>query len=79
MITLPEESIWLTDGEQTASAICCYTYPRGTELSQAQINGLYHLISKSVPRLPVENIVIMNQHMQALDLVHEEDLVNTLS
>lgn len=79
MITLPEESIWLTDGEQTASVSVVIHTPRGTELSQAQINGLYHLISKSVPRLPVENIVIMNQHMQALDLVHEEDLVNTLS
>lgn len=79
MITLPEESIWLTDEEQTASAsVIIHTAP-GLSLSQAQINGLYHLISKSVPKLPVENIVIMNQHMQTLDLVDESELVNTLT
>lgn len=79
MITLPEESIWLTDGEKTASASVVINTRSGLELSPTQINGLYHLISKSVPKLPVENIVIMNQNMQAYDLIDQNEIITTLS
>lgn len=77
MITLPKESVWLADTEQTATAsVVIHTKHN---LDQSQINGLYHLISKSVPQLPVENIFLMNQYMQPLEMSAEETAVNNLA
>ncbi|GGK13770.1 flagellar M-ring protein [Caldalkalibacillus thermarum] len=79
MITLPKESVWLSDEEQTATAsVVVHTRP-GLNLGQSQINGLYHLISKSVPHLPPENIVIMNQNMEPLELRDEDETGNHLA
>jgi flagellar M-ring protein FliF len=77
MITLPKESVWLADEEQTATAsVVIHTRQN---LDQSQINGLYHLISKSIPQLPVENIVLMNQYMQPLEMTSEETAGNNLA
>ena len=67
MITLPAESVWLDEEGQTASASVVVTRDPGVQLDQSQITGLYHLISKSVPNLPVENIVIMDQNGTAFE------------
>ena len=67
MITLPAESVWLDETGETASASIVLTRDPGAQLDQGQITGLYHLISKSVPNLPVENIVIMDQNGTAFD------------
>lgn len=77
MITLPRESVWLSDEEQTATASVVIHTNRN--LDQTQINGLYHLISKSIPNLPVENIVIMNQYMQPLEMSSEDPGSNQLA
>jgi flagellar M-ring protein FliF len=79
MITMPENSIWITDGEQTATASVVLTTRPGLQLNQTQINGLYHLISKSVPNLPTENIVIMDQNWQAFELLDASDTESNLS
>jgi flagellar M-ring protein FliF len=79
MLSLPERSIWVADDMQQASASVVLNIRPGTELSQAQINGLYHLISKSVPDLPVDNIVIMNHNMQYLEMIDEGVLDTTLA
>src|SRR5699024_2154612 len=34
---------------------------------ERQIDSLYHLVSKAVPNLPEENIVIMNQYFEYYD------------
>ena len=79
MINLPAESVWLTDEQESASAsVVIHTRP-GLDLNQEHINGLYHLISKSVPNLPVENIVIMDHHWQPLELADETKTDQTLS
>ena len=76
MITLPKESIWLTDNEQAATASVIVESEPTFQLDQKQINGLYHLISKSIPNLDVEQIVIMDQNGQVFEM-HEENQLNT--
>lgn len=61
MITQPKESVFLNPEEQTASASVVINQQSGYKFSDQQIQSLYHLVSKSVPNLPTENIVIMNQ------------------
>ncbi|WP_404335970.1 flagellar basal-body MS-ring/collar protein FliF [Planococcus rifietoensis] len=68
MITLPKENVWLTDEEQVSTASIVIQGDGTLNLDQKQINGLYHLVSKSVPNLPMEQIVIMDQNGQVFEL-----------
>ncbi len=79
MITLPEEDIWVSSSEQTASASVLLNIRPGYQLDQQRIRALYHLISKSVPKLPVDNIVIMNQMFEYLELQNENMIDSTLT
>ena len=79
MITLPKENVWITEDEQVASASVVITGDPTFQLDQKQINGLYHLISKSVPSLPPEQIVIMDQNGQVFEILDENQLDTTLS
>lgn len=79
MITLPKENIWITDEEQVATASVVIKGEPGFQLDQKQVNGLYHLISKSVPSLPAEEIVIMNQNGQVFEAADENKMDTTLS
>ncbi|MCJ8006261.1 flagellar basal-body MS-ring/collar protein FliF [Lederbergia wuyishanensis] len=72
MITLPEKGIFLSDSKEEASAsIILHTKP-GHEFNEKQIKSLYHLVSKSIPNLPEENIVIRNQFLEYFDLNNEK-------
>lgn len=67
MITLPQESVFVSDTADTASAsIVIHTQP-GFQFKGNQIESLYHLVSKAVPNLPEENIVIRNQYLEYFD------------
>ena len=40
----------------------------GHQFTEPQINALYNLVSKSIPNLSTEDIVIMNQYSEYFDL-----------
>ena len=79
MITLPKENVWLTDDEQVATASVIIKSEPAFQLDQKQVNGLYHLISKSVPSLPSDQIVIMDQNGQTFTLEDETPADTALS
>lgn len=79
MITLPKENVWLTDNEQVATASVVIQGEPAFQLDQKQINGLYHLISKSVPNLPADQIVIMDQNGQTFAMEDENAVDTALS
>ncbi|MFC0558608.1 flagellar basal-body MS-ring/collar protein FliF [Halalkalibacter alkalisediminis] len=61
MITLPEESVWLSATKEASTAAVVLDLAPGYQLEPAQVKALFHLVSKSVPNLPIENIVISDQ------------------
>ncbi|TCP29182.1 flagellar M-ring protein FliF [Scopulibacillus darangshiensis] len=69
MLNLPERSVWVSDDskQNDASASVVLELEPGYQLNNAQVQGLYHLISKSVPNLPEDNIVIMDQYFNYYD------------
>ncbi len=69
MITLPKENLWLSDEESYATASVTISTTPGVQLDQTQVNGLYHLISKSVPNLTEENITIVGNGGVSYDYV----------
>ncbi|HZG73669.1 MAG TPA: flagellar basal-body MS-ring/collar protein FliF [Chondromyces sp.] len=73
MINLPKEEIFVKeDGNQASASIVLNTEP-GYQFDEKQIHSLYHLVSKSVPNLPTDNIIIMNQNFEYFDLNNGED------
>lgn len=68
MITLPDKEVFVSDTKEEASASIVLNTKPGQEFDENQIKSLYHLISKSVPNLPTDNIVIMNQYFEYYDL-----------
>ncbi|MFJ8243979.1 flagellar basal-body MS-ring/collar protein FliF [Peribacillus asahii] len=77
MITLPEQGVFVSDTNEEASASVVLTTKPGYKFEENQINALYHLVSKSVPNLPTNNIVIMNQNFEYFDLEDENNSVGT--
>ncbi|HHU19347.1 MAG TPA: flagellar M-ring protein FliF [Bacilli bacterium] len=68
MITMPQQQIFVSDELDQATASIVLEVAPGFRLEPSQINALYHLVSKSVPNLPVENIGIIDQNFNHYDL-----------
>ncbi|WP_456275501.1 flagellar basal-body MS-ring/collar protein FliF [Bacillus sp. AK128] len=73
MINLPQESVWMSESGQTASASIVLNTKPGYRFEEQQIQALYNLVSKSVPNLPTDNIVITNQLFEYFDLNNNGD------
>ena len=67
MINLPEPGIFVRDSEEEASASIVLTVEPGYHFTPEQIRALYTLVSKSIPNLPMDNIVIMDQNFEYYD------------
>ncbi|MRX70591.1 flagellar basal body M-ring protein FliF [Bacillus lacus] len=79
MINLPKQSVFVGDaGELSSASIVIHMKP-GNQLDQSKVNGLYHLAAKSIPNLPTDNIVIMDQNFQYFDLKNNIPLVADFS
>jgi flagellar M-ring protein FliF len=68
MVTLPTESVFLNESTQQASASIMLKTDAGHQFTDPQITALYNLISKSIPNLSTDEIVIMNQYSEYFDL-----------
>ncbi len=68
MITLPEEGVFLSQSNESASASIVLNTEPGYQFSETQIKSLYNLVSKSIPNLSTEDIVIRNQFLEYFDL-----------
>jgi len=73
MINLPEKGIFVNDSAEQASASIVLNTSPGYQFKEEQISTLYHLVAKSVPNLPTDNIVIMNQFFEYFDLKNDEN------
>lgn len=79
MINLPQQSVWVSDKPDNASASIVLQLKPGYTLRPEQVEGLYHLVSKSVPNLPEDNIVIMDQYFNYYDKNSSNNSDSTLS
>lgn len=73
MITLPTQGVFVNEDVQAASASVVLQTEPGQQFSEQQIKGLYNLISKSIPNLAPEDIVVMNQYFEYYDLNQENN------
>ena len=73
MITLPTESVFLNENVQQASASIVLQTAPGHQFTEPQITALYNLVSKSLPNLSTEDIVITNQYFEYFDLKNQDN------
>jgi flagellar M-ring protein FliF len=78
VISAPEESLFAKpDDTEKASASVVIELEPGYNLEPSQIKVLYHLVGKSIPNLPKENIMITDQAGQWLE--DPQDSTSTLT
>lgn len=77
MLTLPTQSVFLNETVQSASAAIMLKTEPGHQFTESQITALYNLISKSLPNLSTDDIVIMNQYSEYFDLKSSDDSIGT--
>ena len=73
MITLPDSGVFLKDAQGEATAAIVLNTAPGHKFSDDQIKGLFNLVSMSIPKLPKDNITIMNQYSEYYDLTAAEN------
>ncbi|MGL4520964.1 MAG: flagellar basal-body MS-ring/collar protein FliF [Bacilli bacterium] len=74
MVTLPKESVFVSETNNKSTASILLDTTPGFKPNQEQINGLYHLVSKSIPNLSTDNIVIRNQNLEYYDYIDKKNL-----
>jgi len=70
ILTLPEDNQFLTETADQASASVIVDIEPGLKLSDQQIKALYHIVSHSVEKLPLENITITDQYSNPLEMTN---------
>ncbi|MCM3704200.1 MULTISPECIES: flagellar basal-body MS-ring/collar protein FliF [Cytobacillus] len=73
MINLPAKGIFVNDSSEEASASIVLNTKPGHQFEESQIHALYHLVAKSIPSLPTDNIVITNQFFEYFDLKNKQN------
>ncbi|UOQ47880.1 flagellar M-ring protein FliF [Gracilibacillus caseinilyticus] len=76
-LNIPEDPVFISDQQEASSASIVIQTAAGYQFEPSEINALYNLVSKSVPNLSNDNIVIMNQHFEYFDLNNENSFDNS--
>ncbi|SFM32321.1 flagellar M-ring protein FliF [Gracilibacillus orientalis] len=67
-LNIPEEPVFISDKQQPSTASIVIQTAPGYQFEPNNVNALYHLVSKSIPNLSADDIVIMNQNFEYFDL-----------
>lgn len=73
MITQPTQSVFVGESTNNTTAAIILKTDAGYQFGEQQITALYNLVSKSIPNLSTDDIVIMNQHFEYFDLKSEQN------
>jgi flagellar M-ring protein FliF len=60
-LALPKQSAFLREQQKPSASIILNLYP-GRSLDRSQVAGIVHLVSSSVPDLPMKNVTALDQH-----------------
>lgn len=75
-LNIPKETLFISDEPQESSAAIVLETEPGYAFDQTKVNALYHLVSKSIPNLSTDNIVMMNQYVEFFDQNNQNSMAN---
>ncbi|MDP2828835.1 MAG: flagellar basal-body MS-ring/collar protein FliF [Sulfuricellaceae bacterium] len=59
-LAIPRQTVFVREQQKPSASVLLSLYP-GKALDPSQVSGIVHLISSSVPNLPVNNVTIVDQ------------------
>lgn len=60
-LAIPKPSVFLRDQQKPSASVLVNLHP-GRTLEQGQVSAIVHLVSSSVPDLPVKNVTVVDQN-----------------
>ncbi|MDP2154824.1 MAG: flagellar basal-body MS-ring/collar protein FliF, partial [Sulfuricella sp.] len=69
-LAIPRHSVFTREQKNPSASVLVGLHP-GRTLDKAQVNGIVHLISSSVPDLPVKNVTVLDQNGNLLSSAAE--------
>lgn len=71
-LAIARQSVFMREQQKTSASVLVNLYP-GRTLDPQQVNGIVHLISSSVPNLPVKNVTVVDQSGSLLSKIDESN------
>ena len=71
-LAIGKQSVFMREQQKPSASVLVNLYP-GRVLDQQQVNAIIHLVSSSVPNLPVSNVTIVDQQGNLLSKTDESD------
>ncbi|MGE5027465.1 MAG: flagellar basal-body MS-ring/collar protein FliF, partial [Betaproteobacteria bacterium] len=60
-LAIPRQSVFTREQQKPSASVLVSLHP-GRLLDKAQVSGIVHLVSSSVPELPIKNVTILDQN-----------------
>jgi len=60
-LAMSKQSVFVREQQKPSASVVLNVYP-GRTLESAQVSAIVHLVSSSVPDLPVKNVTVIDQH-----------------
>ncbi|MDE2365603.1 MAG: flagellar M-ring protein FliF [Betaproteobacteria bacterium] len=74
-LAIPKQSVFMREQQKPSASVLVNLYP-GRTLDAQQISAIAHLVSSSVPNLPLKNVTVVDQHGNLLSKT-DESSINT--
>lgn len=71
-LAIGKQSVFMREQQKPSASVLVNLYP-GRVLDQQQVNAIIHLVSSSVPNLPVSNVTVVDQQGNLLSKIDESD------
>lgn len=71
-LAIPKPSVFARERQKPSASVLVSLHP-GRELDKAQVNGIVHLVSSSVPELPIKNVTVVDQNGNLLSAASDKE------
>ncbi len=77
-LAMGKQSVFMREQQKPSASVLVNLYP-GRVLDSRQVNAIMHLVSSSVPNLPVSNVTVVDQQGNLLSRTDEADISTGLN
>ena len=71
-LAMAKQSVFMREQQKPSASVMVNLYP-GRSLDPQQVNAIVHLLSSSVPNLPLKNVTVVDQHGSLLSKTDESN------
>ena len=71
-LAMAKQSVFMREQQKPSASVLVNLYP-GRSLDPQQVNAIVHLVSSSVPNLPLKNVTVVDQHGSLLSKTDESN------